>query len=284
MSAAAHLHCLLVAAEQDLAVKCRKKLKKGTIDQGDANVLEDEMTERHEAELAALPAAADAEGGAEGGGDGGEEGGEEEQEEDEGERKRRKAREKAARKAAKQREAEAEREARIEAEMAAIGPLPRDVENAAILRRLSQFGDWRVKEIPSDGHCMYRAIADQLCLQDRLGDFGLPAAGAHAQLRKRAAQHMLANPANFQPFCTADDFSVYCREVEATAQWGSQMELQALCHSLRTEIWVHAADSEVIKMGTEYAEEGSARALQVTYHLHYYAMGEHYNSVATGSM
>ena len=109
-------------------------------------------------------------------------------------------------------------------------------------------------------------------------------AGAHAQLRKRAAQHMLANPANFQPFCTADDFSVYCREVEATAQWGSQMELQALCHSLRTEIWVHAADSEVIKMGTEYAEEGSARALQVTYHLHYYAMGEHYNSVATGSM
>ena len=80
-----------------------------------------------------------------------------------------------------------EREARIAAEMAAIGPLPRDVESAAILRRMAQFGDWRIKEIPSDGHCMFRAVADQLFAQDRLGDFGLQdPAGAHVQLRKRA--------------------------------------------------------------------------------------------------
>ena len=93
---------------------------------------------------------------------------------------------------------------------------------------------------------------------------------------------MLANAANFQPFCTEDDFPKYCADVETTAQWGSQMELQALCHSLRTEIWVHAADSDAIKMGTEY-DEGSAKALQLTFHLHYYAMGEHYNSVATSA-
>jgi OTU domain-containing protein 6 len=203
--------------------------------------------------------------------------------EDEGARKRRKAREKAARKAERQRTEAAEREARIEEENAAAGPLPRDVESATILRRMSQFGaDWRIKEIPSDGHCMYRALADQLRVQGRLADFGLPAAGAHVQLRKRAAQHMLANAANFQPFCTEDDFPKYCADVETTAQWGSQMELQALCHSLRTEIWVHAADSDAIKMGTEY-DEGSAKALQLTFHLHYYAMGEHYNSVATSA-
>lgn len=272
------LSALPLAAEQDLAVKCRKKLKKGTIDQGDANVLEDEMLERHTAELALLPPAPDDAGGE--GDDAVEEGAP--AEEDEGERKRRKAREKAARKAARQREAAAEREARIKAEMASAGPLPRDVENSVIQRRLEQFGEWRVKEIPSDGHCMFRAVADQLAAQGRLGDFGLPAVGAHTQLRRRAAQHMLANAANFEPFCTADDFGAYCRDVEATAQWGSQMELQALCHSLRTEIWVHSAESDTIKMGTEYAD-GSARALQVTFHLHYYAMGEHYNSVTTGA-
>ena len=76
-------------------------------------------------------------------------------------------------------------------------------------------------------------------------------------------------------------FRNYCARVESTADWGGHAELLALVHVLSKPIYVHSMDAPVLVMGEEYV--GSALPLQVTYHKHQYALGEHYNSTAEAS-
>lgn len=63
-----------------------------------------------------------------------------------------------------------------------------------------------------------------------------------------------------------------------TSDWGGQLELRALACALETPIHVFSAESDVISMGDEFA--AMRQPLQLTYHLHYYTLGEHFNSVA----
>ena len=53
----------------------------------------------------------------------------------------------------------------------------------------------------------------------------------------------------------------------------------ALTHVLKTPIRVHSAESPPLLMGPDY-ESAGVEPLQVTYHKHFYALGEHYNSTA----
>ena len=76
-------------------------------------------------------------------------------------------------------------------------------------------------------------------------------------------------------------FRNYCARVESTADWGGHAELLALVHVLSRPIHVHSMDAPVLVMGEEYV--GGAPLLQVTYHKHQYALGEHYNSTAEPS-
>jgi OTU domain-containing protein 6 len=66
-----------------------------------------------------------------------------------------------------------------------------------------------------------------------------------------------------------------------TACWGGQIEIQALSEALKTPIEVYAADQDVLTMGELYggALGNGLQPLRVTYHRHYYTLGEHYNSV-----
>jgi OTU domain-containing protein 6 len=66
--------------------------------------------------------------------------------------------EKARKKREKAREKERERERRIEEEVANAGPSARLVENQAIEEQLRPLG-LRIREVPADGHCLYRAVA-----------------------------------------------------------------------------------------------------------------------------
>jgi OTU domain-containing protein 6 len=49
------------------------------------------------------------------------------------------------------------------------------------------------------------------------------------------------------------------------------------------EAWVYSATAPVLKMGEEFSEPGGAGGgtgpLRLSYHKHYYALGEHYNSI-----
>jgi OTU domain-containing protein 6 len=159
------------------------------------------------------------------------------------------------------------------------------VEADMILAQLARLG-LQIKDIPSDGHCMYHAVADQMQLKK------LPIAqdvAGFQYLRRLTSEYMLTHTDDFLPFMALDEgaaspeeaFEIYCDRVANTADWGGQLELRALACALRTPIEVFSAESDVLVMGGEFVDEDDASApkLQLTYHLHYYTLGEHFNSV-----
>ncbi|XP_057684556.1 deubiquitinase OTUD6B [Corythoichthys intestinalis] len=171
---------------------------------------------------------------------------------------------------------ERERECRIaEAEVQNLQG-DRHLERVKLAEKLSPRG-LCIKEISSDGHCMYRAVQDQLERRDKC-EFSVK------ELRSRTAAHMRSHVDDFLPFLsnpdtgdtyTAEDFEKYCSEVEHTAAWGGQLELQALSKVLQLPIEVIQADSPNITIGEEHADD----AITLIYMRHAYGLGEHYNSV-----
>ncbi|XP_042322091.1 deubiquitinase OTUD6B [Sceloporus undulatus] len=133
-----------------------------------------------------------------------------------------------------------------------------------------------IKQIPSDGHCMYRAIEDQL--RERQNSWTV------ATLRSRTAEYMRGHVDDFLPFLTnpntgdlysREEFEKYCYDIANTASWGGQLELRALSHILQTPIEVVQVDSPPIIVGEEY----NGDPLILVYMRHAYGLGEHYNSV-----
>ncbi|XP_077208056.1 deubiquitinase OTUD6B [Paroedura picta] len=133
-----------------------------------------------------------------------------------------------------------------------------------------------IKQIPSDGHCMYRAIEDQL--KERQNSWTV------ATLRAQTAEHMRTHVDDFLPFLTNpntgdlyshDEFEKYCSDIANSVAWGGQLELRALSHILQTPIEVVQMDSPPIIVGEEY----STKPLILVYMKHAYGLGEHYNSV-----
>ncbi|XP_062986993.1 deubiquitinase OTUD6B isoform X2 [Elgaria multicarinata webbii] len=133
-----------------------------------------------------------------------------------------------------------------------------------------------IKQIPSDGHCMYRAIEDQLKEQQN--------SWSVATLRSQTAEYMRSHGDDFLPFLTnpntgdlysQEEFEKYCYDIANTAAWGGQLELRALSHILKTPIEVVQMDSPPIIVGEEY----SRKPLILVYMRHAYGLGEHYNSI-----
>ncbi|KAF7246123.1 Deubiquitinase OTUD6B, partial [Varanus komodoensis] len=133
-----------------------------------------------------------------------------------------------------------------------------------------------IKQIPSDGHCMYRAIEDQLKEQQNSWTVGT--------LRSQTAEYMRSHRDDFLPFLTnpntgdlysQEEFEKYCYDIANTAAWGGQLELRALSHILKTPIEVIQMDSPPIIVGEEY----SRKPLILVYMRHAYGLGEHYNSI-----
>ncbi|XP_075405618.1 deubiquitinase OTUD6B isoform X1 [Tenrec ecaudatus] len=170
---------------------------------------------------------------------------------------------------------EKEREERIaEAEIENLSGA-RHVESQKLAQMLAA-RQLEMKQIPSDGHCMYRAIEDQLKEED--------GALTVAALRRQTAEYMQSHVEDFLPFLTnpntgdiytLEDFGKYCDDVINTAAWGGQLELRALSHILQTPIEVIQADSPPIIVGEEYKK----KTLMLVYMRHAYGLGEHYNSV-----
>lgn len=131
--------------------------------------------------------------------------------------------------------------------------------------------------IPSDGDCLYKAIAHQLALHRNINI-------SAGQLRKDAAEYIKEHKDDFIPFMTNPDtfemlndeeFETYCDKVANTTVWGGQLEIRALSNSLKCPISVvQATGPDSIEQGDEF--EGPP--LVITYHRHMYSLGEHYNS------
>lgn len=117
-------------------------------------------------------------------------------------------------------------------------------------------------------------------------------------IRQLAADQMRTHVDIYAPFLAlpgpCEEYDAYCDTVESVtaAKWGGQTELNAIAASLGVAIWVYEVGRPVLKMGVEDEGEdgsghcgakengsGSRTPLKVTYHRHFYALGEHYNSV-----
>ncbi|CAM9286097.1 unnamed protein product [Discosporangium mesarthrocarpum] len=189
--------------------------------------------------------------------------------------KREQKRAKAQRKRDKQRQKEQEREDRIAREKEQAGPDPRWVEMQALVSKLTPLEGLVVKEIRADGHCLYRAVAEQMSLTGRCPGY---TEDTYPLMREATARQLRQEPSEYLPFLEeelGEDFDAYCDRVEKCADWGGQVELKALCTALEVPIKVYSAAGPTVHLGEEY--EGSP--LQLSYHQEYYALGSHYNSL-----
>lgn len=134
---------------------------------------------------------------------------------------------------------------------------------------------------PKSDHYNYlfhRAIADQLTFTRTNGDIH-----DHYSLRRLASTYIMDNADEFSPFLglekTDREFSKYCDRVasEVEAEWGGELELKALSCALQRTILIYSKDSPTLCMNNN--PSNSAMPLRVTYHKHYFSLGEHYNSV-----
>uniref|UniRef100_A0A1J3JUH3 OTU domain-containing protein 6B n=1 Tax=Noccaea caerulescens TaxID=107243 RepID=A0A1J3JUH3_NOCCA len=180
---------------------------------------------------------------------------------------------------------EADREQRIKEEQSQVTS-DRMVENQKLEKKLKPLG-LTISEIKPDGHCLYRAVENQLA---NLSGGASPY--TYEKLREMAAAYMREHKDNFIPFFLSetesesegDDsnaeerFEKYCREVESTAAWGGQLELGALTHCLRKHIMVYSGSFPDVEMGKEY-KSGNELSILLSYHRHAFGLGEHYNSV-----
>ncbi|TYG39359.1 hypothetical protein ES288_D12G010400v1 [Gossypium darwinii] len=196
---------------------------------------------------------------------------------------------KGAKRREKRAQQEAAREQRIQEEQSSIMS-DRMIEGEKFERKLKPLG-FTIKEIKPDGHCLYRAVEDQLSLQS-----GGSSPYAYQELREMAAAYMRKHASDFLPFflsenaidgdsddSPAEKFEDYCKEVESTAAWGGQLELGALTHCLRKHIMIYSGSFPDVEMGKEYKSDGgsssSTGTIRLSYHKHAFGLGEHYNSV-----
>lgn len=157
----------------------------------------------------------------------------------------------------------------------------RNVEIQAINKTLRE-RNLVIQEIPSDGNCLYNALAHQL---KTIGETPL----SFQELRTKTAAYLRENVNDFLPFLSNPDsdeiisleqYEKYCKDVAETSAWGGAIELQVLSHVLKCPIEVIQASGAPYVIGDEYNIE---RKLVITYHRHMYGLGAHYNSVASGA-
>lgn len=153
----------------------------------------------------------------------------------------------------------------------------RNMEMLAI-RNILVKRDFKLHEIPSDGNCLYNAVAHQLKV---IGSTPL----GFGDLRTKTAIYLRENMNDFLPFIansesedllTPEEYEKYCDNVAKTSAWGGAVELQVLSKILECPIEVIQATGAPYIVGDEF---DAMKKLTVTYHRHMYELGAHYNSV-----
>lgn len=149
----------------------------------------------------------------------------------------------------------------------------RNLETRAIDKILKS-RSLKLHSIKSDGDCLYNALKHQLELAGIVQSV--------ESLRKTAADYIRANrdelicymtSAKSDDIMSPEEFNDYCSETEKTKAWGSQIEIQALSNSLNVQIEVLQASGVPAISGSDFKPR-----LVVTYHRHFFGLGEHYNS------
>lgn len=85
---------------------------------------------------------------------------------------------------------------------------------------------------------------------------------------------------NFYIIPTAQ-FSEYCNDIVDPTHcvWGGQPEISALAASFRKRIIVYSGSAKPLEMGIDTCADPTHQPLRISFHRHYFGLGNHYNSV-----
>ncbi|KAL1852701.1 OTU protein [Paecilomyces lecythidis] len=156
-------------------------------------------------------------------------------------------------------------------------------------------------EINPDGHCLYSAIASELdemqlglrpdpsrivlpsTTQSRIDTVTSPKHDGYRAVRAVAADYILEHKDDFEPFME-EPLDAYTRKIRLTAEWGGQLELQAIARAYGVEINVVQSDGRIEKIEPGDTddldeEERNKRKIWLAYYRHTYGLGEHYNAL-----
>ena len=175
------------------------------------------------------------------------------------------------------RAAEQQAEAAQAAEEAANLPNLREQELKAMEEHLDQLGLTEITIRP-DGHCMYSAVAMQLTDEQLQAPQSESSTSLKPyQLVRNTTGNFISNhPADFASFLE-EPLDVYVSKIKDTAEWGGQLELQAVARAYDVDINVLQGDGRVEKIESG---SGSPRDLiWLAYYRHSYGLGEHYNAL-----
>ncbi|KAL6234813.1 hypothetical protein BDW75DRAFT_211266 [Aspergillus navahoensis] len=155
-------------------------------------------------------------------------------------------------------------------------------------------------EINPDGHCLYSAVATQLdelglglrpdpsriilqsTTQTRIDTVASPKHDGYRAVRAVTADFIAEHKDDFEPFME-EPLESYTRKIKLTAEWGGQLELQAIARAYGVDINVVQGDGRVekIEAGDVGEEERAKRVIWLAYYRHTYGLGEHYNALTT---
>ena len=130
------------------------------------------------------------------------------------------------------------------------------------------------KDIRSDGHCLYAAIADQL--EQRGVKLEASQPPAYKAVRHKAADVIEEYPDDFVPFLE-EPLDQYLAKVRDTGEWGGQLELSALARAYNLSINVLQGDGRVERITSDELKE--SQEIWLAYYRHSFGLGEHYNSL-----
>ncbi|CAG8355774.1 unnamed protein product [Penicillium salamii] len=154
-------------------------------------------------------------------------------------------------------------------------------------------------EVTPDGHCLYSAVAKQLdesglglrpdpsrivlqsSTQSRIDTVASPQHDGYRAVRAVTADFITEHKEDFEAFME-EPLDSYTRKIKLTAEWGGQLELQAIARAYGVEINVVQSDGrmEKIESGETFDEEEKhKRVIWLAYYRHTYGLGEHYNAL-----
>ncbi|KAJ5679660.1 hypothetical protein N7462_007904 [Penicillium macrosclerotiorum] len=156
-------------------------------------------------------------------------------------------------------------------------------------------------EVTPDGHCLYSAIAKQLddsgvglrpdpsrivlqpTTQSRIDTVASPQHDGYRAVRAVTADFIVEHKEDFEAFME-EPLDVYTRKIKLTAEWGGQLELQAIARAYGVDINVVQSDGRMEKiecgdMDSFEEEEQRKRVVWLAYYRHSYGLGEHYNAL-----
>ncbi|KKK22434.1 hypothetical protein P175DRAFT_0504119 [Aspergillus ochraceoroseus IBT 24754] len=156
-------------------------------------------------------------------------------------------------------------------------------------------------EINPDGHCLFSAVANQLdemglglapdpsrivlqpTTQSRVDTVVSPKHDGYRAVRAVTADFITEHKDDFEPFME-EPLEQYTRKIKLTAEWGGQLELQAIARAYGVDINVVQGDGRIekIESGDTHSsdeEERVKRVIWLAYYRHTYGLGEHYNAL-----